>query len=91
MLMMGLKVLRPWESGRCVLLWSGIGPKTLGARTGSPCRKDHYRAGRWQQWGLGDGREIEMPDPIDRFKPPAPPPPLLVLAQAQNPLTAHAC
>lgn len=47
MVMMGLEVLGPWESGRCVSLWPGVGPETLGARTGSPCRRDHYRAGRW--------------------------------------------
>lgn len=33
MLMMGLKVLGLWESGRCVLLWSGNSTKALGART----------------------------------------------------------
>lgn len=86
MLMMGLKVLGLWESGRCVLLWSGNSTKALGARTGSPCHKQYYRVGMGQQWGFGDGREIKMPDTIDHFKAPPHHP---LLAQSQNPLTAH--
>lgn len=70
MLMMGLKVLGLWESGRCVLLWSGNSTKAPGARTGSPCHKQYYRVGMGQQWGFGDGREIKMPDTIDHFKAP---------------------
>lgn len=70
--MTGLKVLGLWESGRCVLLWSGKGSETVGARTGSPCHRHHYRAGVGKQQGFRDGRDITV------HHCEAPPPPKLL-------------
>lgn len=49
--MTGLKVLG---------LWSGKSSETVGARTGSPCHRHHYRVGMGKQQGFRDGRDITI-------------------------------
>ena len=68
--MMGLESLGPWESGRCVSLWPGVGSETMGARTGSPCRRDHYRAGGGSSRGEGMGERLRCQTPSTTSTPP---------------------
>lgn len=85
--MMGLESLGPWESGRCVSLWPGVGSETMGARTGSPCRRDHYRAGGGSSRGEGMGERLRCQTPSTTSTPP---PPSMVLFL--NPKSAdHPC
>lgn len=90
MVIMGLKALHPWESGRRFLLWSSIGPRTLEARDRSPCRKKIITGlGGGSSGGKGMGERLRCQIPLTTSTP-CPQPLVLFLAQAQNLLTTGA-
>ena len=90
MVIMGLKALHPWESGRRVLLWSSIGPRTREARDRSPCHKEIITGlGGGSSGGEGMGERLRCQIPLTTSTP-YPQPLVLFPAQAQNLLTTGA-